>query len=57
MTQKPTELADYFDIFGVEPGLPTPVVVGGQAAPHAMKFCQKFFLIDKTVRTSDQTVP
>jgi hypothetical protein len=32
MTQKPTELADYSDVFGVEVGLPIPVIVGGQAA-------------------------
>ena len=32
MTQKPTELADYSDVFGVEAGLPIPVIVGGQAA-------------------------
>lgn len=32
MTRKPTELADYSDVFGVEAGLPIPVIVGGQAA-------------------------
>ena len=32
MTRKPTELADYSDVFGVEAGLPILVIVGGQAA-------------------------